>query len=209
MKKRFAVAGFLCLLLLVAVCGAGVLIRASANGRTYDDTAVIPHRESGLVLGCSRVLSDGRLNLFFAYRINAAAQLFKARKIDTIIVSGDNHAAGYDEPTDMKNALIEAGVPAEQIHCDYAGFRTLDSVVRAKAIFGQTNITVISQKFHNQRAIYIARSRGIDAIGFNAQEVDVYNGTRTKLREQFARVKTVLDMWFGVRPKFSGPPVGI
>jgi SanA protein len=217
MKKQFRVwakrtaihLAIAALLALGAVYGAGLLIRARAKGRTYSDVAAIPHRDAGLVLGCSRVLPDGRHNLFFAYRINAAAQLFKARKIDAVIVSGDNHRIGYDEPTDMKDALIAAGVPAEKIYCDYAGFRTLDSVVRAKAIFGQASVTVISQRFHNQRAIFIAHHRGIDAIGFNAQDVDAYNAARTKLREQLARVKTVLDVWLGARPKFFGPPVEI
>ena len=208
-KKMFTVAAILGLLMLAAVGGAGLLIRVNAKGRTYSDAAAIPHREVGLVLGCSRVLPNGRQNQFFTYRINAAAELFKAQKIDAVIVSGDNHVVGYDEPTDMKDALIEAGVPAERIYCDYAGFRTLDSVVRARAIFGQTNITVISQQFHNQRAIYIARHRGLDAIGFNAREVNTRSSIRTKLREQFARVKTVLDMALGVRPKFLGPPVEI
>lgn len=208
-KTVFVLAATLCLLTLIAVYGASVLIRISARGRTYSDTDAIPHRDTGLLLGCSRTLPDGRRNLFFAYRVNAAAQLFHARKINALIVSGDNHIAGYDEPTDMKNALTEAGIPADRITCDYAGFRTLDSIVRARAIFGQTNITVISQQFHNQRAIYIARHHGIDAIGFNAQEVDAYNSARTRLREHFARVKTVLDMLLHTRPKFLGPPVEI
>ena len=96
----------------------------------------------------------------------------------------------------------------DRVYCDFAGFRTLDSVVRAKAVFGQTNITVISQEFHNQRAIYIARHNGMDAIGFNARAVDSYNSFRTKLREQFARVKTVLDVnLLRTRPKFLGPRI--
>ena len=196
-------------LMLTVVVLAGLIIRVSTNGYTYSDVAAIPHRDVGLVLGCSRQLPDGRQNLFFAYRIRAAAELFHARKINAIIVSGDNHVAGYDEPSDMKDALIAAGVPAEKIYCDYAGFRTLDSVVRAKAVFGQTKITVISQQFHNQRAIFIAQNRGLDAIGFNAQEVDAYNSAKNKLREHFARVKTVLDIILNVRPKFLGPPVEI
>jgi SanA protein len=117
---------------------------------------------------------------------------------------------GYDEATDMKNALIQAGIPAEKIYCDFAGFRTLDSIVRAKAIFDQTELTVISQAFHNQRAIYIARYTGIDAIGFNAKEVNAYHSSSTKFREQFARVKTVLDLCLlGTQPKFLGPKIAI
>jgi SanA protein len=106
--------------------------------------------------------------------------------------------------------LIEAGVPAENIYCDYAGFRTLDSVVRVREIFGQTSVTVISQEFHNQRAIYIAQHRGIDAIAFNAAEVDAYDSFRTKCRELIARANMLLDLFvFRRSPKFLGEKVNI
>ncbi len=198
------------ILALAAVIGAGVLIRKASTGRTFSDATSIPYRRVGLLLGCSQRLSDGRANLFFAHRIAAAVQLFNAHKVDYFIVSGDNHVAGYDESTDMKHALVEAGVPAERVYCDFAGFRTLDSVVRARDVFAQTAVTVVSQEFHNQRAIYIARHKGIDALGFNARNVDSYNGFRTMLREQFARVKTVLDVCLlRTRPKFLGPRIEV
>jgi SanA protein len=108
----------------------------------------------GLVLGTSQYLKNGYLNWYFKYRIEATVELYKKGKIDFILVSGDNSHKNYDEPTAFKNELIKRGIPADQIYLDYAGFRTLDSVVRAKEIFGQTSITIISQKFHNERAIY-------------------------------------------------------
>ena len=194
----------------ISIIGSRLLICASAEGRTFSDMSLIPYRRVGVVLGCSRHLSDGRQNLFFSYRVSAAAQLFKAGKIDYVIVSGDNHVAGYDEPTDMKQALVSAGIPSRKVYCDYAGFRTLDSVVRSRDVFDQTNITFVSQEFHNQRAIFIARHEGIDAVGFNAREVDSYNSFRTRLREQFARVKTVLDVYLlRARPKFGGPKISV
>lgn len=195
---------------LLAVIGSGAAIRAAAKGKTFSSVSAIPHRPIGLLLGCSQYLSDGRTNLFFAHRVAAAAQLIKARKVDYLIVSGDNHTVGYDESTAMKAALVAEGVPTNKIYCDFAGFRTLDSIVRAKAVFGQPSITVISQEFHNQRAIYIARHAGIDAIGFNAREVDAYNSFKTMVREQFARIRTVLDVCLlGARPKFLGPHIEI
>ena len=195
---------------IAAIMGAGALIQVAAKGRTYSDVSKIPFRRVGLVLGCSQRLSDGRANLFFAYRVAAAAQLFKAHKVDYVIVSGDNHVVGYDEPTDMKTALVRAGVPAERVYCDFAGFRTFDSIVRAKEVFGQKLITVISQEFHNQRAIYIAKAHGVDALGFNAGNVDSFNSFRTRLRERIARVKTVLDVCLlRTHPKFLGPRVEI
>ena len=204
------IAGVSILMAMATIIASGLLVKYSAKGLTYSEVSSIPNRRVGIVLGCSRQLANGRKNLFFAYRVLSAAQLFKAHKVDYLIVSGDNHVVGYDEPTDMKEALINAGVPEERVYCDFAGFRTLDSIVRAKEIFGQSSITVISQKFHNQRAIYIAKRKGIDAIGFNAREVDSRNSFRTKLREHLARVKAVLDVnLLRTQPKFLGPRIVI
>lgn len=194
----------------MAVIAADRLIDAAAEGKTFFDATVIPHRRVALLLGCSRQLSNGRNNLFFAYRVAAAQQLYQNRKMDYLIVSGDNQTVGYDEATDLKRALVAGGIPVERIYCDYAGFRTLDSIVRAKEVFGQTNIIVISQEFHNQRAIYIARHEGIDALGFNARDVVSFQGYRTRFREYFARVKTVLDLYLlRTRPKFLGSSITI
>jgi SanA protein len=202
--------GVLAALGVVWIAAASVLVTNAARGRTYSDTAAIPARRVGLVLGCSRLLGGGLRNSFFDNRIQAAAQLVRAGKVRYLVVSGDNHVRGYDEPKDMKDALIEAGVPAERVYCDYAGFRTLDSVLRVREIFGQTAITVISQKFHNQRAIFIARHYGIDAIGFNAPEVDAYDSFKTKCRELVARANMLLDLFVLRRgPKFLGEKVDI
>jgi SanA protein len=182
----------------------------NSQGRTYSDIRDIPHRHVGLVLGCSKQLPDGRPNLFFRNRVIAAAELYRAGKVDYLLVSGDNHVRAYDEATDMKYALIQSGVPPERIYCDFAGFRTLDSVVRAKEVFGQTEVTIISQEFHNQRAIFIASHRGLDAIGFNAPEVDVYNSFKTRCREKLARVATLVDVLALHRqPRFLGERVAI
>ena len=135
--------------------------------------------------------------------------LFKAQKVDYILISGDNSRQGYDEPTDMKEALVAQGVPSQKIYLDYAGFRTLDSVVRAKEIFSLTQLTVVSQAFHDQRAIYLAQKYGIDAIGFCAKDVDKYTGFKTSVREYFARVKVFWDLTFGVKPKFLGEKIEI
>ncbi len=190
------------------ITSASLLIVSATRGRTYSDPSAIPKRHVGLVLGCSRVLPDGRLNLFFDNRIRAATDLFRTGKVDYLVVSGDNHIRGYDEPTDMKKSLVDAGVPPDRIYCDYAGFRTMDSIVRVRKIFGQTAVTVISQEFHNQRAIFIAQHSGVDAIGFNAPEVDAYDSFKTKCRELIARANMLLDLYVVRRaPKLLGEPV--
>ncbi|MEO0445797.1 MAG: ElyC/SanA/YdcF family protein [Verrucomicrobiota bacterium] len=200
----FTLTGFLAIL----VCGA--MVRYSARGRLYESAADTPARRTGLVLGCAKTLGNGRKNWFFELRMRAAADLYHAGKIQRILVSGDNSRKTYDEPSDMKEDLIRRGVPEAHIHCDYAGFRTLDSVVRAKEVFGQTQFTVVSQRFHNERAIFLARSRGVDAIGYNAKDVRRSRAVKTYLREKLARVKTVLDVYLlRTQPKFLGDPVNI
>jgi SanA protein len=109
----------------------------------------------------------------------------------------------------MKAELVKLGVPAEKIYLDYAGFRTYDSVYRLRDIFGQSSFTVISQEFHNRRAIYIAQELGLQAVGFNANDVDAYNGFKTQLREKFARVKVFIDLLMNKKPKFLGEKIKI
>lgn len=172
-----------------------LLLLESAKGRTYSDINAIPHRPVGLVLGCSKYLANGQLNAYYANRIAAAVALYRSGKVDDLLVSGQTAAHGYNEPADMRASLIEAGVPAAKIHCDYQGARTLDSMIRAKAVFGQTKLIVVSQEFHNRRAIFIAEHRGIDALGFNAPDVAKDFGFLTRCREELADVRAVLDVF--------------
>ena len=194
---------------IVLVFTANYSIEKNAKNKTFSNSSDIPKNKVGLVLGTSKILKNGRINLYFKYRINAAVELYKKGKIDFILVSGDNGNKNYDEPTDFKNELIKNGIPENRIFLDYAGFRTLDSVVRAKEIFGQISITIISQKFHNERAIYLAEKNGISAVGFNARDLSGKNGLKTRIREYFARTKAYLDIIFGVEPKFLGKKIEI
>ena len=162
-----------------------------------------------MLLGTSKTLPSGYKNYYFYYRIDAAEKLYKSGKIEYIIVSGDNSRKDYNEPEDMKNELINRGIPADKIYEDFAGFRTLDSVVRAKEIFGQNSYIIISQKFHNERAVYLAQKNGIEAFGFNAKDVNKYAGIKTKIREYLARTKVFVDFFIGKEPKFGGEKIEI
>jgi len=153
----------------------------------------LPENKAGLLLGTSKYLKYGGENLFYKNRIDAAAKLYKAGKIQYIIASGDNRRKNYNEPKIMKNDLIKKGIPANRIYADYAGFRTFDSVIRSKEIFGQTKITIISQRFHNLRAVYIAKHYGIDAVAFNAKKVGGTIGIKTRFRELFLGEKIPLN----------------
>lgn len=182
-------------------------IDTAAKDRVYSDIKKIPHRKVGLLLGTSKYLANRQENPYFTYRINAAVALFNRKKIDFILVSGDNRHISYNEPRDMRNALIKRGIPADKIYLDYAGLRTLDSVIRANKIFGQQSFTVISQEFHNKRAIYIGKSKGLNLIGYNAKDVTGENSIKTNIREKFARVKVFLDILTNKKPKFLGEDI--
>lgn len=184
-------------------------IESYVKNKTFSDPAKIGKNKVGLVLGTAKNLSNGHTNPYFKYRVNASAQLFKKGKIEFVLISGDNSTKEYDEPTDFKNELIRQGIPANKIFLDYAGFRTLDSVVRAKEIFGQKSITIISQQFHNERAIYLAEKHGLIAVGFNAKDIPTRYGFKVQIREYFARTKVFIDILFGVKPKFLGDKIEI
>ena len=210
MIKRKKVVKFAAWAIAAAIVAWGlsvIVVYWASAGRVFDKATVadVPCCRAAVVLGCRKTLPNGLLNLYFTRRIAAAAELYKAGKVDCLIVSGDNHIKEYDEASDMKDSLVEAGVPAERVVCDYAGFRTLDSVVRAKKVFGLDSFIVISQKDHVRRAVFTARGFGCNAYGYAAPDVNGRYSVKTTIREQFAKVAAVLDVILRRGPKFLGP----
>lgn len=206
------VLGFVAAILLLCIAviwWANWRVESGTAASVYADVSAIPYNRVGLILGTSQYLVSGQPNQYFSHRIEAAVQLFEAGKVERFIVSGDNAHVSYNEPQAMHRALVKAGIPEDRIHLDYAGFRTFDSVVRAQKVFGQQSFTVISQDFHNRRAIHIAQQLGLDVVGFNARDVSTHSGLRTRQRERLARVKLFLDMIMGKEPRFLGEPVQI
>ena len=187
-KKLFYITLIIAILCVISIFICDWTIKKNAVSCIYTEISDIPANNVGLLLGTSPKLKSGNNNLYFNY----------------ILISGDNRKEEYNEPEEMKKALMQKGVPEKSIYLDYAGFRTLDSVVRAKEVFGQTRLTIISQRFHNERAIYLAEKNGITAIGFNARDVDVYAGLKTNIRELFARVKMFIDLAIDKQPHFLG-----
>lgn len=181
------------LLLLVAgivfIAWANYSIKKESEPFVSYNITDVPTAKTALLLGTGKTLSNGMPNAYFYNRIKAAADLYKNGKVQYIIVSGDNSTKDYNEPEDMQLALTQQGIPQEKIILDHAGFRTLDSVVRAKEIFGQSKLIIISQKFHNERAIFLAQKNGMQAFGYNAEDVNKYAGLKTNLREYLAKAK--------------------
>lgn len=200
--KKIKITLTIILLVFIYTLGINYWITNKARNYIYNNINKISENKVGLVLGTSKFTSYGNINLYYKYRLEAAYNLYKSGKIEFILISGDNSRKDYDEPTDFKNDLIKKGVPENKIFLDYAGFRTLDSVIRAKEIFGLTEVTIISQKFHNERALFLAKHYNINAIAFNAKDVSGQYSIKTTLREYLARTKASIDLIFNVKPKF-------
>lgn len=208
-RKKIRIVIFLTSILLIVIVFPNQLVNMTTRDKTFDSISNFPSNKVGVILGTSKYLKKGNINLYYKYRIDAAVQLFKSNKIKFILVSGDNRKKNYDEPTTIKNDLIAEGVPDSVIYLDYAGFRTLDSVIRSKEVFGLDSLTFISQQFHNERAIYIGNHKNIYAVGFNARDVDVYYGFKTKVRELLARDKMFLDLIINKKSRFLGEKIEI
>ena len=198
--------------LFVLICNYWVI--KFSKDKTYSDIDKLPSNDIALVLGANPYIQGKTKkykNRYFENRLVAAAELYHAGKVKHFILSGDNGRKDYDEPTEMKAGLMKRGIPAKAITLDYAGFRTLDSVVRCKEVFQQKKFTIVSQEFHNYRALFLAGKNGIDAIAFNAKTVPYRSSRRKmKIREYLARTKAVLDL-FVLRksPKFLGEKISI
>jgi len=176
----------------------------------YNDVSKVPSKKVALVLGTAKYIGKN-INYYYKYRLDATYKLYKSGKIKYILVSGDNSTKRYDEPTSMRDDLVNMGIPKKNIAIDYAGFRTLDSIVRAKYIFGLDDFIIVSQKFHLQRAIYIALAKNQKAIGFAAKSFEnTIWKKRMEYRELLARVKAFLDLYIlHTKPKFLGKKVEV
>ena len=193
---------------VVVACNIWVL--SSCSGRLYNDVEMVPHKRVAVMLGTNPKTKTGKMNYFYKHRIDAAVKLYQNGKIDRILISGDNSRKTYSEPDAMKTDLMAAGIPDSAIYLDFAGFSTYDSMVRAKKVFGLSEFMVISQDFHNRRAVYIARQNGIDAIGFNVQNTPFRRWRiKMELREIMARVKAVGEVVMNKKPHFLGEPIEI
>jgi SanA protein len=202
-KWLFAIGLAVIILALSGEC----MIAARAKDRLYPSISSIPPNPIALVLGTAAETRGGRANLYFVRRMEAAAALYHAGKVRHLLLSGDNGTWGYNEPMDMRKALTALGVDSADMTLDFAGFSTYDSVVRAKRIFGVQRMTVVSQRFHNERALFIATQVGLQAIGFNASERGIQKTRRSWARERGARLKMWKDLALGLDPHFLGNPV--
>jgi SanA protein len=191
--------------LLIVACNSWLL--AANSARIFSSGADVPARDVALVLGTSPRVGRWK-NPFFEGRMDTAARLWRDGKVHHLLVSGDNSTRDYDEPTAMRDALLTRGVPASAITLDYAGFRTLDSLVRAREIFGLHDLLIVTDDWHQPRAIFLAAAAGLDALGVSSADLPWHMSGRTRIREWLSRVKAVADVCLlRTRPKYLGAPV--
>lgn len=190
---------------IVFVLASNIWVVTSTEARVFSQEQDLPGHRIGLVLGTSHKTAEGKPNPFFEKRMDTAAELYSSGKIDHFIVSGDNRSMYYNEPNEMRKALESRGVPATAITLDYAGLRTLDSIVRSKKIFGQNKIIIITQPFHSYRALFISQYYDIDAVAIVADEPGFESTVKVRVREYLARSKAVLDLYvFKTGPRHLG-----
>lgn len=212
-KKRsiwFKVVALPLLLLGAFVLFCNLWVVLSTNSRVFDSSGEIKSNTVGLVLGTSKKVAPNQPNPHFEHRLAAAAELYREGKVRHLLVSGDKDSRYYNEPRDMTAKLVSLEVPKESITPDYSGYRTLDSIVRAKKIYGLDKVTIISDGFHVSRALFVARKEGLDAVAFASQPVSLKYSLQARLREYLARVLVVLDLYlFDTQPNEMGSPVSI
>ncbi len=177
----------------------------TTRSNVLSDYKQLPDSGVALVLGTSHRMISGAPNPFFENRMATAASLYKEGKVIHFILSGDNRTHYYNEPKEMQKALIKRGVPLSAITLDYAGLRTLDSIVRCKEIFGQNTIIIITQPFHSYRALFISNYYDLEAVALVADEPTQDISMKVYGREYLARTKAVLDLYvLGTAPRHLG-----
>ena len=205
MKKKVIKICTLTISVFAVVCIALMLICNQivvnfAKGKVFSEIDSIKYNKVGLLLGTTPQARITKItNYFFIYRIDAAEQLYKAGKIEKILISGDEDSLdGINEPECMRDSLVARGVPASAIILDGKGYRTINSIINANKVFGLKSFTIISQEFHNERAIYQAEHLGLDVENIQAYNAEMPKARRafiTTIREYFARVKLFIDLW--------------
>lgn len=199
---------YLLLVFITALLLLDLFISQKTKSSIYYSYEDLPYTPIGVVLGTAKYIKTGGINEFYKNRIEGAIDLYWLGKVDYLLLSGDNNKMSYNEPITMRRDLLKAAIPDSAIVLDYAGFRTLDSIIRANKVFDADNFTIITQEFHCERALFIAQYQGIKAQCFAVPSPTKMKMVR--IREFFARISAVIDLYFlHKEPKFLGPMIPI
>ena len=198
-KKIAMVIGIMAFICIVLMLICNQIVVNNAEGKAFSEIDSIKYNKVGLLLGTTPQARITKVtNYFFIYRIDAAEELYRAGKIEKILISGDEDSLdGINEPECMRDSLVARGIPLNAIILDGKGYRTINSIVNANKVFGLKSFTIISQEFHNERALYQAENLGLDVENIQAYNAKMPKSRRaylTSIREFFARVKLFLDL---------------
>ncbi|MBT0718176.1 outer membrane permeability protein SanA [Rosenbergiella epipactidis] len=209
MIKRLFIGLFALVMLLgLTAIGLDQWISWKTAPYIYDTVSQLPKRQVGVVLGTSKYYRGGEPNQYYLYRIQGALNAYNSGKVSYLLLSGDNALQSYNEPRTMRRDLIKNGVRPSDIVLDYAGFRTLDSIVRTRKVFDTNDFIIITQRFHCERALFIALQQGIQAQCFAVPSPK--NILSIRIREVGARLAALADLYlFNSEPHFLGPMVPI
>lgn len=209
-RRLIVVAALAALCVVCLPAAARGFVVFEARGRVFTSPRAVPKRQVALVLG-ARVTADGDASLALEQRVRAAVSLYKSGRVAHLLMSGDNSRREYDEPTVMRRLAVQAGLPKADLTLDYAGFDTWDSCVRAGQIFGVADPVVVTQGFHADRAVFLCRRAGLDAVGFGVSDAALPDRVKLRLRarEWLAAPKAVFEAFTTEKPTYLGEPVGL
>ena len=208
MKKKLKYFMVFCLILVISVLIINIIVISKSRKFIYSEISNVPECYTALVLG-AHVSESGYLSDFLQDRLDVAIELYKNGKIKRFLLSGDHGQSNYDEVNSMKHYLLNQGIDSNDVFLDHAGFDTYSSIVRAKEIFEVDKAIIVTQEFHLPRAIFLARSKGIDAYGIKADKRIYSSIKHSRIREIFANIKAVAELFIDKRPRFLGAKIPI
>nr|WP_165888767.1 ElyC/SanA/YdcF family protein [Mannheimia granulomatis] len=197
--KLFKIIVGLNLFAILALLVIDALTSYIVRDKVYTNIELLPHREYAVVLGTAKFYTKDVINKYYKYRLDTAAELIKDEKVDKLLLSGDNKTPYYNEPKTMTVDLLKMGIATQKIKQDYAGYRTFDSIIRAKEVYKLPPFTIVSQKFHCERALLIAKFRDIDAICYAAKYPE--GAYQVRVREILARAAMIFSLLTGMAPE--------
>ncbi|MEO8239757.1 MAG: ElyC/SanA/YdcF family protein [Flavobacterium sp.] len=205
MKKYLKILLYFFLIGLVAIVSVNVYVKSTTKNCIYHSLKRFPKNDVGIIFGAG--INGNQPSKYLKDRLDAGILLYKAKRINKILLSGDNGRDEYDELTVMKNYCFRHGVDTTRIFIDYAGFDTYSTMYRAKHIFKIKRATLISQKYHLNRAIYIGQKMGIKSVGYSANKGEYRGYEYVTFREYLSIFKSFFDVLRDRDPRFSGNPI--
>lgn len=192
---------------ILTFAGINFYVKSSSNPYCFRNVESLPEVPVAIVFGAG--IRNNAPSKYLKDRLDAGIRAYKAGKARKLLLSGDNGSKSYDELAVMKTYCADHGVDTLNIFVDYAGFDTYSTLYRAKYIFGVQEAVLVTQNYHLDRAVFIARHLDIDAVGYAADRGGYSNLRKNKIRELFATVKSFVDVLYGRKPKFLGKKVNL